>query len=78
MNDCPTGQQPYPTAHAAWRIIQFLASKRALKTHKHTGKQGGVAYHCRQCGHWHMTTRRREPLEPLKARPQQWTEEARG
>ncbi len=75
MTHCPTGKQSYPNPTAAWRVIEFLTSKAALHTHKRHGKSGGHAYHCAECGQWHLTHYRRAPL---KARPQQWLEEARG
>ena len=58
MNFCSTGKQSYLTATAAWRVIHFLTSKAALHTHKQTGKGGGHAYRCQECGQWHMTSRR--------------------
>ena len=76
MNRCPTGKQSYPTANAAWRVINFLTRKAGLRTHKYNGKSGGHAYRCQQCGQWHTTCHRRR--EPLKARPRRWHEEGRG
>ena len=64
MNSCPTGKQCYPSPTAAWRVIQLLTRKASLRSHKQIGKGGGHAYHCENCGQWHMTTiRRREPLK---------------
>ena len=57
MNFCPTGKQPYPSPTSAWNVIQFLASKAALKTHKASSQGGGYAYQCHKCGQWHMSRR---------------------
>ena len=75
MNRCLTAQTSYPTANAAWRVIQFLTSNAALHTHKHNAKPGSHAYRCQECGQWHITSRRREPV---RTRRWQWQEEARG
>ena len=76
MNPCPTHKQPYPTANAAWRVIQFLTRKAALKTHEYRGTEGGHAYPCPHCKQWHITRSSRP--KQAKGRPQPWKEEARG
>lgn len=73
MNCCPTGKHSYLSLTAAWRVIQFLTRKAALRTHKQPGRFVGHAYRCPKCGQWHMTQKdEASRREPLKARAWQW------
>jgi hypothetical protein len=60
MNRCPQcGKSSYPTATAAWRVIQLRTHQRTQQRHRDRMPPGGLAYRCDHCYPWHITSQQK-------------------
>lgn len=60
MNRCPQfGKYSYPTATAAWRVIQLRTHQRTQQRHRDRMPPGGLAYRCDHCHPWHITSQQK-------------------